>query len=418
MKSQNRIRSFGFFLGMLSCLFFVPKLVQGKEEHQDPRSQEMTKGQVSVEEFFTMNSALLSREKLPETDAEKKASAEFDALCGQKDCAFSHLYWYRDLGEAQAEAKRLKRPILGLHLLGNLTDEYSCANSRFFRAILYSNPDLAEFLKKNFVLYWKSVRSVPQVTVEFGDGRKLRQTITGNSIHYLLNERGDVVDALPGLYEPGRFQAALEEFLSAAPWRGEVSSPEAVASYHEARLLRQGKKNVPAKAKSKETAVEIVDVGTPEAVDASIRSVSKSFQEVGSYRALGLKEKSIEKINALYVGLLPLGAVDIRTQLHPESLKFIRLHTPNLSDKALSLFAQSLREDGMRNDTEHRVTLSRWLAEGKGRESLSAFNSEVYEKVFLTPENDPWMGLNPNTSYSALLQSGIQEGTGEKGKAQ
>ena len=32
-----------------------------------------------------------------------------------------------------AEAQRTNRPILSLRLLGNLTDDFSCANSRFFR---------------------------------------------------------------------------------------------------------------------------------------------------------------------------------------------------------------------------------------------------------------------------------------------
>jgi len=30
-------------------------------------------------------------------------------------------------------AQRTNRPILSLRLLGNLTDDFSCANSRFFR---------------------------------------------------------------------------------------------------------------------------------------------------------------------------------------------------------------------------------------------------------------------------------------------
>ena len=45
----------------------------------------------------------------------------------------SQLYWYTDLEAAKAQAKRLGKPILSLRLLGKLTDEFSCANSRFFR---------------------------------------------------------------------------------------------------------------------------------------------------------------------------------------------------------------------------------------------------------------------------------------------
>ena len=55
------------------------------------------------------------------------------------------------------------------------------------------------------------MRPVPKVTVDFGDGRVLERTLTGNSIHYVLDEQGQVLDGLPGLYSPQRFEAWLQE---------------------------------------------------------------------------------------------------------------------------------------------------------------------------------------------------------------
>jgi hypothetical protein len=46
---------------------------------------------------------------------------------------------------------------------------------------------------------------VPKVTIDFGDGRKLERTVTGNSAHYILTPDGEVVDCLPGLYGPQAF---------------------------------------------------------------------------------------------------------------------------------------------------------------------------------------------------------------------
>ena len=94
-------------------------------------------------------------------------------------------------------------------MLGKLTDEYSCANSRFFRTALYSNKDISEFLRTNFVLHWQSVRPVPRVTIDFGDGRKLERTLTGNSAHYVLASDGTPLDVLPGLYSPLAFRQWL-----------------------------------------------------------------------------------------------------------------------------------------------------------------------------------------------------------------
>src|SRR5215212_5897657 len=102
-----------------------------------------------------------------------------DKVCAQKDCHTSRLFWYTDLDEAKAAAHALGRPILSLYMLGRLDEELSCANSRFFRVMLYSDPVIATILRDRYVLYWHSVRPVPLVTIDMGDGRKIQQTITG-----------------------------------------------------------------------------------------------------------------------------------------------------------------------------------------------------------------------------------------------
>ena len=74
-------------------------------------------------------------------------------------------------------------------MLGRLDEDLSCANSRLFRATLYANQDVSAFLREHFVLYWSSERPVPRVTIDYGDGRRLERTTTGNSAHYVLDER-------------------------------------------------------------------------------------------------------------------------------------------------------------------------------------------------------------------------------------
>lgn len=135
--------------------------------------------------------------------------AQLDAAAHQRDAFASGLHWHTDLAAAQAEAKRTQKPILSLRLLGRLDEEYSCANSRFFRTVLYANAEVATLLREKFVLHWKSVRPAPLLTIDMGDGRRIKRTITGNSIHYVLNAQGQVIDALPGIYSPAAFQLAL-----------------------------------------------------------------------------------------------------------------------------------------------------------------------------------------------------------------
>jgi hypothetical protein len=137
--------------------------------------------------------------------------ATLDAICQQKDCDASRLYWYKDLEAAKTASKGSGKPILSLRLLGNLNDELSCANSRFFRTALYPNAGVSQLLRDRFILHWQPERPVPKVTIDFGDGRKLEQTLTGNSIHYVLDSDGRPIDAIPGLYSPQVFLENLKD---------------------------------------------------------------------------------------------------------------------------------------------------------------------------------------------------------------
>jgi hypothetical protein len=136
-------------------------------------------------------------------------AAALDAICAQKDAHTTHLYWFTDFAAAVAEAKRTQRPILSLRLLGRLDEELSCANSRFFRKSLYIDPAINRMLRERFILHWQSVRAVPKVTIDFGNGKKLVKTLTGNSAHLVLDMYGRAVDALPGLFSAEVFVQLL-----------------------------------------------------------------------------------------------------------------------------------------------------------------------------------------------------------------
>src|ERR1044071_4646137 len=120
----------------------------------------------------------------------QRISAALDAVAQQKNSYITGLYWYTDLESAKKASAASGKPILSLRLLGKLTDEFSCANSRFFRTVLYPNAEVSAMLRDRFVLHWQTVRPVPVVTIDFGDGRKLERTLTGNSIHYVLDSDG------------------------------------------------------------------------------------------------------------------------------------------------------------------------------------------------------------------------------------
>ena len=149
-------------------------------------------GPAGVEAFVRSHQRELSRPHPPEN-----IRHALDRVCAQRDCHASRLYWHTDLARAIDVARETGKPILSLRLLGNLDEEYSCANSRFFRSALYANREVADLLRQEFVLHWESVRPIPVVEIDMGDGRRLKRTITGNSAHYVLDENGHPLDVFP-----------------------------------------------------------------------------------------------------------------------------------------------------------------------------------------------------------------------------
>lgn len=170
--------------------------------------------------------------------AERRLSDAYDRIAGQRDAVFSNLYWHTDFNAARRASEREGKPILSLRMLGKLTEELSCANSRFFRTTLYADPNVATYLRNNFILHWHSIRPVPKLTIDYGDGRKLERTITGNSAHYVVDRRGRLIDVLPGLYSPQAFRRELDRALEASRSL-ETTDPRAhaalLAQFHDDR---------------------------------------------------------------------------------------------------------------------------------------------------------------------------------------
>ena len=205
-------------IAFFSSLTFANPTVIPKELAVQAVSDDSNESEIAVKElrklgplglqtlFETYAAEIENYRKTGEvTQKWQKIAKALDKVAMQKDVYASQLFWNTDLEKAKAESKKSNKPILSLRLLGNLNDELSCANSRFFRSILYPNAGISNYLRQNYILHWQSERPAPKITIDFGDGRKIERTITGNSIHYILDQDGKVVDALSGLNSPSVF---------------------------------------------------------------------------------------------------------------------------------------------------------------------------------------------------------------------
>ncbi len=329
--------------------------------------------------------------------------AALDRVCRQRDCYTSRLYWYTDLAAAQAEARAQHKPILSLRLLGQLDDELSCANSRFFRTTLYPDRRISYTLRQNFILHWSSERPVPRVTIDFGDGRKLCSTITGNSAHYLLDADGTPLDVIPGLYSPDAFLKQLDDLQVLSANYAKSPNPRAwLRQYHTVRFT--------ALRESRNAELRLVRVPAPPpapadplktlAGTASQLAMTKSVLERPLLRDLGqpVNESTWKKVSTMHAG---------EVQFDPIALALMKEKAPNFSAATLARLKQTVAQDTARNEYDLHLRIHQWFGNGENPAAFEDLNRRVYAELFLTPRTDPWLGLVDNSTYSAIAGGGV-----------
>jgi hypothetical protein len=373
---------------------------------QTPKPEEVAtlrkQGQTGLETFLTKNQNQLNSPKI---------RAVLDTLCQQRDCYASKLYWYTDLDRAKEKAKATGKPILSLRLLGKLDQDLSCANSRFFRVALYPNGEISKLLQDRYILHWQSVRPAPKVTIDFGDGRKLERTVTGNSIHYILDSSGRPIDAIPGLYGPKAFlrqlqtsEVAVKEYSKLSPKLGEAF----LRKYHSDRLNSLQSQLAADLSKlgiSSPPRLGISNNSTqpPSATTAGSIAVSKMRVEnpLLNRNAQVSDEATWNRIAQLYIN---------DAKLDNNSISLIKAKkSPSANpDELVRNFEATMALDTVRNEYMLHRQLHQWFIQGSQTQNVNVLNERVYSQLFLTPNSDPWLGLSPNNSYSAIDNDGIR----------
>jgi len=365
-----------------------------------------------------------------------------DKVCGVHDCADIRLFWYTDLEAAKDAARAAGKPILSLRLLGRLDEELSCANSRFFRTVFYKNRSINRLLRDRYVLYWRSVRPVPRVTIDFGDGNRIEQPLTGNSIHYVLDSKGRLLEPLPGLYGPKAFELALEEAEEAARVATPMEDPgfavwasrrymreldaraaafsrdlKEIAPARQARGMAPGIR-LAAFRSEEETRLEKDD--TPEkirdpwavlmatpglttdriSVGGGQTGAKITYEQFLVNQLLKVDDEQLDNLARLRRPGIHLDGDSRAFMLRKQGVT-----DPESAARLIDNFETSMARDEVINQYRYSpVILSRLIGStGEGTlEDLEALNLWVYKDVFQTPLDDPWLGLVPKDTYGAL----------------
>ena len=370
----------------------------------------------------------------------QKISNAIDNVAMQKDAYSSRLYWHTDIEKAKSEAQQTNKTILTLRLLGNLNEEYSCANSRFFRSILYSNKKIAKELRENYILHWQSVRPAPKVTIDFGDGRQIVRTITGNSIHYILDKNGNVIEAIPGLYNPSNFYVYLKEISrlnnrklkTKNYWQSyRTAKRNQILAKWQRDLDKLGIKvdsKLPVKAKLNSSNV---DIPTPQpvkevkenpaksdknepptALDAASLAVTKSAVEIDLVRIISYDSEAL-KAKTTFKEWQELARLYGRSIIDKNSRMFIKNKTyqnENYPKKDFSALITNLEKyveiDTVQNEYVFHTKIYEWLNSGE-YSNIDQLNNKIYADLFKTPKSDKWLGLYSPDIYSAIENNGV-----------
>jgi hypothetical protein len=408
----------------LSLLLLVSTQISLANDLSEPALEELrAQGPAGLQSLMTeyareINHHIANPTAAPDAEWQRISNA-LDTVAQQKNSYISGLYWYTDLESAKRASAASGKPILSLRLLGKLTDEFSCANSRFFRTVLYPNAEVNTALRDRFVLHWQSVRPVPTVTIDFGDGRKLERTLTGNSIHYILDSHARTIDALPGLYGPKAF---LHGLLSAETLFKSLAGKNDQQRNFMLSLYYSQQHNKIAAAWTIDTqkiggkapeGFRVVEGNNGEALLISPMAMTKAVTEANILRAMTSATEELGKITdeTGWRKIAQLHSSD--AVLDDRSISLIKHQNPNLTERELAQLVQKFQDsialDTVRNEYLMHSKLYTWIVKDPVRDDVEKLNEQVYAKLFLTPNSDPWLGLFSADVYTALDNGGVKK---------
>lgn len=113
---------------------------------------------------------------------------------------------------------------------------------------MFSKLEVAAFINLKFEPVWQSVRPVPIVRIDFGNGTVLTRTLHGNIATYLCTADGQVLDILPGIYTPATYLVRLDQFRLLANYvdqQGKGQRDARLREYHQGQLTALAKNEMP-----------------------------------------------------------------------------------------------------------------------------------------------------------------------------
>lgn len=220
--------------------------------------------------------------------------------------------------------------------------------------MLFSDEKIVQALNNRFEPVWVSLRPVPIVRIDFGNGSVITRTLHGNIASYVLRSDGVVVDVLPGIYEPSAYYDNLDQLWWLARYSTlQKNYSEFLGEYHEKQTIQLAQYHKPGRI-------------------APFADLSKAAIEINVETILETQSNRSE-VERVVPGKEFVARPDFSK---PEQFKRW----------------SKLAEDTGINELERRLAIHRLLA-GAGAVKPEAITRRIYKDILHADLDDPYLGL-------------------------
>jgi hypothetical protein len=248
----------------------------------------------------------------------------------------------------------------------------------------------------------------------------MQRTVTGNSIHYVLDSMGRPLDAIPGLYQPPAFLAllrdgvALHEALRTA--KVESSRDQALRRYH-ANAIFATRKNSPrlslfspandyAATRTSRVTAWLTAAPAPTKDGGEIPVLERISLDARAYAAVAELANKAERIvrgGPRTIDANARALIQAKRAASPDP----GMRSAASLDAVLAKLEQTLEADTRLNEGSFHQTIHRWFVYDDVA-NVDALNNRAYSELFLAPRSDPWMGLVSDNSFTGLSGEGLR----------
>ncbi len=240
--------------------------------------------------------------------------------------------------------------------------------------MLFSDKNIANYINQNFEPVWQSVRPVPIVRIDFGNGNVLTRTLHGNIATYVCNSGGQILDILPGIYDPEAYFQKLNQLRLLSQYvNSSKNGTETLVKYHKLQSDALASHRAP---------LELVNMGDfgKAIVERPVKIIlipgaSDPAATVGM-PGTAIRSKAIPSSRLVSRAIVPFGAISNAT-----------ISEKKPQDDFALLVQDTIHNEGPRRDAIHRYLST---AQNVHPEQITKW---LYKNVLHADLDDPYLGL-------------------------